>query len=207
MLRRLMFIGIILLAAQVGCSTGYTKMDGKWCYVVINESVGREVREMNADESTFEVLADPEYARDKNHAYRFGRVLEDIDGSSYHLLSDTRYAADRNGVYYKDHKIPGADPKTFEIIGHPYSRDQENVYCGNLEMNVAQPENFKQTVGEPGTMEITSFYYSSEDLARNFGDSFKDAAVDNDNPAVISPGRGTDGTWIYDGPKRTRRVK
>lgn len=207
MSRRLMLMGIVLSTAQIGCTTGYTEIDGEWCYVRINEAVGREVRELHADEATFEVLADPEYARDKNHVWRHGLMLDGMDGGSYHLLSDTRYAVDRNGVYYKDYMIPGADPKTFEIIGHPYSRDRESVYCGNLEMNVARPETFKRTAGNPGSVQSTSYYWSRENLARRFGDKFKNAPVGNDTPIVISPGHGTDGVWTYNGPERVGRAK
>ena len=35
---------------------------------VVNEAVSREVRQIEADVSTFEVLKDREYAKDKHHA-------------------------------------------------------------------------------------------------------------------------------------------
>jgi len=205
-MRLSLLLWLSLAVTQLGCSSGYTKIDGKWCYVIINEAVGREVRRIDADDSTFEVLADPEYARDKNHAYRYGRPLKDIDGSSYRLLSDSRWAVDRNGAYYQDHKIPGADTSSFEALGRTYGRDRSAVFCGTLRMDVEEPARFKET-SVRGGMETTSYFYSHEDLAKSYGENFKDIPVTKDHPMVHNDGSGTDGVWDYVGPVRSGRVR
>ena len=204
---------ILSLAAmsQAGCTagytSGYTKVDGKWCYVHANAAVGREVREIEADSDTFEVLSDREYAKDKNHVFRYGRPLKGIDGASYRLLSSSHWAVDRNGVYYEDHRVPGADPITFEAIGRTYGRDRSAVYCGTLKMDGVDPKKFKELSASQEGMETTSFAYSADDLTKRFGDAFKDAPCDRDNPAVWSEGTGTDGVSTYSGPVRSLAVK
>lgn len=199
---------VLLLLA--GCSTGYTKVDGQWSYIAMR-SFDREVRKMDVDEATFEVLADPDYARDKNHVFRYGFVLEGFDGASYRMLEDTSYAVDARHVYFRDSVIVGADIATFRVIGFPYSRDAMHVFCGALRMNVEDPGSFKVLSADRGR---TSYCYSTDDLVRRFGDEFADVEVLYDPDAkdmkfcvALSPGSATDGIWFYAGPKRLRRAR
>lgn len=39
------------------------------------------------------------------------------------------YAKDKNGVYFNNRVIEGADPKTFQYVGGPYTKDKSHVYA------------------------------------------------------------------------------
>ncbi|WP_165251315.1 DKNYY domain-containing protein [Paludisphaera soli] len=199
-------------AASSGCGTGYTKSGGEWSYVILNESVGREVRKVDADVATFRVLEDPKYARDKNHVYRSGLVLEGFDGGSFEFLPGCNYARDRNHVYYRDSIVVDADRDTFRVLGFPYGRDAKNVYCGSLRMNVERPADFR--VLQEGDPFGTSYFDSTDDLVLRLGEEFSGRRVeyeakggdDRYRIAATCSGAATDGVWIFDGPKRSRRV-
>lgn len=208
---RLTFAAIVA-CALTGCSTGYKKSGGGWTYIVINEAVGREVRKIDADVETFRVLADPDYARDKNHVYKYGFALEGIDGASFEFLEGNNYARDANHIYYRDCIVLDADRDSFRVLEFPYSRDDENIYCGSLRMNVDNPNHFKVLDSKDTG---TSYFYSTDDLVKRLGDEFADHRVLYDEKtkdmrfriASSRSGTATDGVWFYEGPKRTRRVK
>src|SRR5687767_959255 len=111
---RLLLLTAVLLS--VGCSTGYTKSNGKWTYIVINQAVGREVREIDADVATFKVHPNPAYASDKNHVYKSGFVLEGFDGATYRQFPNSDFAIDANGVYWHDAIVLGADRDSFRVL-------------------------------------------------------------------------------------------
>ncbi len=134
---------VVVSLLSAGCNTGYTKSNGKWTYIIINEAVGREVRAIDADVTTFKVHPNPAYASDKNHVYRYGLVLEGFDGATYRQLPDGEYSIDANGVYWWDSLIEAADPNSFRVLKGPYSRDDKHVFCGTLRMNVEDPINSK----------------------------------------------------------------
>lgn len=196
-----------------GCSTGYTKSGDQWTYIVINEAVGRKVLKINADVATFRILEDPEYACDKNHVYKSGTILEGFDGASFEFFGGNQYARDKNHIYFKDSIVVGADRNTFRVLGYPYARDAKNIYCGCLRMNVVRPENFR--VLEEGDVGQTSWFYSTKDLVQYLGKEFSDHQVlykakgedDRYRIAIGWSGTATDGVWIYEGPKRSRRAR
>lgn len=204
---RLLLTGFALLTAS-GCTTGYTEIDGEWCFVVINEAVGREVRKMDADKATFEILDVEGYARDKNHVYRSGLVVEGLDGATFEFVSGEQYYKDKDAVYLYGKTIPDADPATFKIISTPYCRDAASVYCGNLKMNVEHPQNFTTRPGHDAVKDTRlKYYFKKQDLVADLGQEFQNVAVDHDHPVIVSRGLGTDGEWNYDGAQRTERVE
>lgn len=204
---------LIPIICSVGCDTGYTKSDGKWTYVVVNGAVGREVLEIDADVETFEVLSDPEYAKDKDRVFRCGRVLEGADGATYRRLGEHGFAIDAKHAYYRDSIIAGADVDSFRLLTFPYARDDTHVYCGSLRMVVESVENFK--VLSQGDTYRTSYFHSTEDLTRHFGEEYAQHEVkwdpqERDYRYVITSsfsGTATDGVWRYEGPKRTQPEK
>lgn len=202
----------LLALTTTGCNTGYTKIDGEWTYIVINEAVGREVRKINADNGTFHILDDPDYAADKNHVYKYGVVLDGMDGSTFEFYGGNNYARDSKHIYYRDSVVLDADLATFRVLDFPYARDAHNVYCGSLRMNVDDPNQFKVLKSEDTG---TTYFYSTEDLVRRLGDEFEDHEVLYDPKvkdmryciASSESGVATDGVWVFEGPKRKTRVR
>jgi len=209
---RALIAASLLVLMATGCSTGYTKVDGEWTYIVINEAVGREVRKINADNATFHVLDDPDYATDKDHVYKCGVVLDGMDGSTFEFFGGNNYARDSKHIYYRDSVVLGADSATFRVLDFPYARDADNVYCGSLRMNVEDPNQFKVLESEDTG---TSYFYSTDDLVKRLGDEFKEHEVPYDPKirdmryriASSESGVATDGVWLFEGPKRKTRVR
>lgn len=73
----------------------------------------------NADPETFEVLGDSFIAKDKDHVYRSGRVIDGLDAATTKLLLHDPYGyqfiSDRNGVYVNGLKFLHADPADFKM--------------------------------------------------------------------------------------------
>jgi hypothetical protein len=137
-----------------GCNTGYRKVDGKWSYVTWDEGHGYRSNPLGADDVTFKVLGNKEYAKDKNNVYYKGSLLVGADAGTFVLLKSGPYAKDKNHVYLLDTVIVNADPNSFTEIEYPYSRDKKGVYCGTLQMNVGNIEEFE--VVQPGEGYIMS---------------------------------------------------
>jgi hypothetical protein len=126
-----------------GCNTGYRKVDGKWSYVTWDEGHGYRTNPLGADDATFKVLDNKEYAKDKNNVYYKGSLLVGADAGAFALLKGGPYAKDKNHVYLLDTTVINADPASFAEIGYPYGKDKKSVYCGTLPMNVNNIEEFE----------------------------------------------------------------
>jgi len=98
---------------------------------------------LGADEETFKVLNNREYAKDKNNAYYEGRIIAGADGGTFDLLKGGPYAKDKNHVYLLDTIVINADPNSFTRIEYPYAKDKKGIYCGTLPMNVDNIEEFE----------------------------------------------------------------
>jgi hypothetical protein len=194
--------------ALTGCDRGYTKKGEKWTYIVINEAVGKEVRELDVDPHSFVVFPDSEYAKDNKHAFHCGRQLEGVDGATFELLGELGFSKDARQVFYRNHVIVGADPGSFRLLEFPYARDDDHVYCGSLRMVIENADKFRVlSNGDPST---TSYFHSTEDLVKHFGEQYSEhvvlwAAEKQNHQFVVASsfsGEATDGTWNYEGPKR-----
>ena len=195
----------ILLAG--GCGTGqqdtasnrvgYHKIDGKWSYVW-DGGGERLFRNLSADETTFEVLRSPEYAKDKSRVFYEGRDVDGAEPLTFHLLSDPSYAADSVHVYVIGRVIPGGDPPTFRLLKGSYSRDASAIYCGTVKMDVRNPNGFEVVFPGTGWEE----YYVKDDFLFNFGEEFTNVRASQDSPAVCGETWARDGTEYYYGPAR-----
>jgi hypothetical protein len=126
-----------------GCNTGYRKVDGKWSYVTWDEGHGNRTKPLEADDATFKVLDNKEYATDKNNVYYKGHIIVGADAGTFVLLKGGPYAKDKDHIYLLDTIVINADPSSFTELGYPYARDKKNVYCGTLPMNVTNIEEFE----------------------------------------------------------------
>jgi hypothetical protein len=132
-----------------GCNTGYRKVDGKWSYVTWDEGNGNRTKSLGADDATFKVLNNREYAKDKDNVYYKGGLIAGADAGTFELLKGGPYAKDKNHVYLLDATVINADPTSFTEIGYPYGKDKKGIYCGTMPMNVGNIEEFE--VIQPGT--------------------------------------------------------
>jgi hypothetical protein len=72
-----------------------------------------------------------------------GLRIEGVSASSFHVLENPLYARDRTHVYVKGHVIAGADPESFVCLTGPYGKDASTVYWGVVPMTVQDPDSFE----------------------------------------------------------------
>ena len=110
----------------------------------------------NADIDSFETLK-WDYARDKNHVYNHGQILEGFNSESFAVLTEAKgwptdekpvYIKDKNQVRLHDQTLEEADPATFQLMkGGYYAKDKNNIYWYGSILNGADVASFK-VVGE-----------------------------------------------------------
>ncbi|MFO0940952.1 MAG: DKNYY domain-containing protein [Pirellulales bacterium] len=204
---------LIAILCTTGCGkTGYFKSDGSWHFGFYSGD-GYETRKTHADNESFRILTDPDYACDNTHFFKHGYIIDGVDGATFQLLEGNRFARDANHVYFDcQYIVLGVDRNSFQPLHYPYARDKNGIYCATLRMNVEKPEEFK--VLEIGDRGIECFY-STDDLVLRLGKEFAMSEVlydpkskDTRYCAVSTQsGKATDGVFIYEGPKRIRRAQ
>ena len=143
-----LIIGTLLILIFSSCESGYQKDNGKWIWVSYDEAVGKRISPIdNYDAESFKILENKNYATDRILVFYIGRVIQDADPKSFEVINSRGYSKDENHVYLDDEKIVFANPKTFELLEFPYSKDDNNVFCGTIPMNIQKKEvkEFKVT--------------------------------------------------------------
>ena len=142
----------------MSCGEGYEKTDGKWTWVLHSEA-GNHIREINADNTTFEILDYPEYAKDKNHVYWRGVKIKNADPKTFEVITENGYSKDKINVYLDNDIVIFANPNTFKVIEWPYSKDDKRIFNGNLPMQVDNIKEFEITKsGSPKSSSTKSFF-------------------------------------------------
>ncbi len=61
---------------------------------------------IEADKNSFQIFEkDPYYAKDKNHVYLVGKIVENVDAVTFQVL-EFNYMEDKNGIYYTNTIFP-----------------------------------------------------------------------------------------------------
>ena len=112
----------------------------------------------DADPASFKVLGDSFVAKDKNHAFRSGEILEGYDAASLELIlhNDAGYQifSDKNGIHVNKMTFPRAKPGQAEVI------DNRTVKVGNLILLVEDSRNTPATLfNENGNLMVESPAY------------------------------------------------
>ena len=94
--------------------------------------------------------------------------------------SEQTFARDAKQVFLNGKVIPGADPATFEIVDHRFTRDAKNVYC-NHEVFCDDPAHFSR-VSVNFVKNGHAVYLITQ------GGKAKDVSRDTANFREISPG-------------------
>ena len=95
-----------------------------------------------ADPATFESVSF-NLARDKNHAWYYGKILPGVDAASLQIVNSGFVWKDDHHVWYQHKKIAGADPVTFKHLEQAFYRDAENVYWSSKPLEGADPKTFR----------------------------------------------------------------
>lgn len=87
----------------------------------------------NSDPDTFEVLEKTGFAKDKNHVYYSGSIIQNADPATFEFIGD-RYTKDENNIFFsyniESNIVEGADRDTFEEYPEKseYAKDINYVY-------------------------------------------------------------------------------
>ena len=152
---------ILTMILLVSCGEGYEETNGKWTWVIHSEA-GKHIREINADNSTFEILKVKKYAKDKNYVYMEGVKIDNADPKTFAVIEENGYSKDNKNVYLDNDIVIFANPKTFKVMEWPYSKDDKRIYNGNLPMEIDKIEEFEITKsGGSKSLSIKSFFIES----------------------------------------------
>lgn len=120
------------LIGLFGCGSGYQQDGNSWMWITVDEQYGRRAHPiLLADGASFKVLADKNYALDKNQVYFQGKALRGADPATFELLR-AGYGKDSKEVFLDTEPVVRADPGSFEVLDFPYARDREHVFCGTV---------------------------------------------------------------------------
>ncbi|MBP6235391.1 MAG: DKNYY domain-containing protein [Saprospiraceae bacterium] len=145
-MKTLIIIGIacIIIFFFSSCETGYVKKGHNWVWVTNDENFGsRDHWIEGIDLESFRVLKQNKcFAVDKYSAYFKGRKISYATPDGFVPLTDNEYgyAKDNYRVFFDNDVILKAEPKTFEVLEFPYSRDKNDIYNGTLPMNLDQKD-------------------------------------------------------------------
>lgn len=102
-------------------------------------------------------------------------ILPEADTTSFELMADHDFGKDKNHVYYIETKHPfvvkDADPASFEILDRGYARDRNYIfvieqYTDVVKLQQAQVESFKVTAYDAVTrseaQDINHYYYDGK---------------------------------------------
>ncbi|MBK9256685.1 MAG: DKNYY domain-containing protein [Saprospiraceae bacterium] len=147
----IIILAFIIMFFISSCETGYVKRGHNWVWVTNDENFGSRDHWIDGiDMESFKVLKqNKNFATDKYSAYFRGRKISHATSDGFVPLTDNAYgyAKDNYRVFFDNEVILKADPKTFEVLEFPYSRDKNDVYNGTLPMNLEKNdvEEFKVT--------------------------------------------------------------
>lgn len=143
------------LKPKEGLKNCYPRAYGEYYQCKNDTTVCSEAREIEGvDLETFECIkvtkndiknpkeARTSHARDKNHIYSYGKILEGPDRASFGVFLDSTYTKDKAHVYYSHKIMEGADPESFELVGGDYTKDKNSVYFKNRKIKGADVATF-----------------------------------------------------------------
>ena len=94
-----------------------------------------------ADPATF-VAFGGGYFKDKNRFYWWDKILEDVSTASFSVLGDSGYAKDSQHIYHGGNVLEAADPNTFRLIdGYEdwYATDSAHVFIRGFPVEELDP--------------------------------------------------------------------
>jgi hypothetical protein len=170
--------GALLVVTIIqGCSvffkSGYIKNKGSWSYVAYDESSWRRNVSLTVDSSSFKILSNVDFAKDKLNVFYKGNKILDADSASFIVLDKYGYSKDSKSVFIDQYKIINANPNKFEIIVPPYSRDDTHVFCGTLPIFCNGIDDFEVIKGS----NMKGYSLATEFIQQNPDFSFIDVAV------------------------------
>jgi len=141
---------IFLCIFLASCSYGYKLKNSQVYWTYSNESVGNAERLLDGvDAKSLQTFGFKAYAKDKNHAYYEGVVIDGADANTFRPI-DNNYAVDNKKAYISAVEIKGADGGTFSLIEGDWSKDKSEIYYLGDAVGVCDFPTFRVKSGLDG---------------------------------------------------------
>lgn len=191
----------------------YKQVNGHWALVregrdMFGSSRQTVVYQLPTKGADLTILSYPLYAKDNDHVYLEGRMIEGADPATFELLGDVsnrpgfRYGKDAKHVFLAWYRINGADPQSFKILRAPYAKDDHTVYCGTVPVDVADVAHFRvirQVVLRTRSLPLQATYQFA------YGAAYKELVAKHAR-GVTAPAWASDGQYYYLGAGRVEGV-
>jgi hypothetical protein len=175
---RLLAAAAASLLTLGGCGdASYRRVDGEWHY--------EDQPVPTADPKSFKPL-NATFARDAQRAFYRGSPVPGSEGSSFEALSEHE-ARDRRAVYWADTyrkgqeywsirhlrivELVGADPASYRVLGHGYSRDHRQAWFEGEPFKVRDVASF-EPLNAMFARDRLHGYYERMEIADSDGASF-----------------------------------
>jgi len=176
---RLLAVAAASLLSLGGCGegSGYRRVDGQWRY--------EDQPVPAADPASFKPL-NATFARDAQRGYYRGSPVPGSEGSTFEALS-AHEARDRRAVYWADtyrkgqeywsirhlriEELAGADPASYRVLGHGYSRDHRQAWFEGEPFKVRDLASF-EPLNTMFARDKLRGYYERIEIAGSDGPSF-----------------------------------
>lgn len=141
-----------------------------------------------ADPKSFKLLTKIGYGlgKDKNNLYFWENKVDNIDVKTLEIMTDefSIYLKDKNGLYIlfsyngglpvdldnvimSPKILKNVDKQTFQLIGGGYSKDKNNVYEGNEQIDGADAKTFEVIDAYAGFARDKNYLYHSNERIKN----------------------------------------
>lgn len=125
------------------------------------------------DAKSFEVI-DFHFSKDAQNAYLNDEVIEDADGSSFELINN-QYVKDKDHCFYvpiiegkgSEVKIISAALSSFQILDHPYARDENVAFFRGEKITGADAKSFS-VIGNHWSKDDFAVYYEDILVGKRF---------------------------------------
>ena len=87
------WLPVCIILALCSCDSGYQLENNQQSYITYDEGSGKSTRKLNVDFSTFKVLSDKEFAKDKEKVYYLGSEIMHADATTFEYI-DKKYCKD-----------------------------------------------------------------------------------------------------------------
>ena len=110
-------------------------------YAIDDNQVYYEPSDLNSiihgvDKNTFSIIGDDysDYAKDENHLYYKGKVIEDAHINSFSIL-EKDFSKDGTSIFYKREKIKEADYNSFQILSYEEVKEYNYKFIAQDHIN------------------------------------------------------------------------
>lgn len=141
-------VGLALLYFFIYRHVGYKIKNSEVYFVSWNEGNGFQQKKIDADSQSFKKISG-DYAKDKNHVFFVGRIIESADADSFERIKvdsstvEDVYSKDKTHVFKFSGVLPNVDHSSFVALGGSYTKDAQHVFYQEKILTSAEASTFQ----------------------------------------------------------------